>query len=207
MGKQNMSEKKLVMIRESLENMEYPIIFMLMERLKYQFDSTTLQAIKSFLDTLKCSKTAVQKEEYPELNNIFFKLEEKLFSFYFSKILPNNSGSKELPITSIFLKDANFFMQVMERIRIGIFVAQAKFDASPELYQKLANENNIQEINKQLTNIDVELKILDRIKEKACQLNFINPSFNPEIAVSFYKDCIIPLTKELELEYLLMCKS
>ena len=95
----------------------------------------------------------------------------------------------------------------MERIRIGIFVAQAKFDASPELYQKLANENNIQEINKQLTNIDVELKILDRIKEKACQLNFINPNFNPEIAVSFYKDCIIPLTKELELEYLLMCKS
>ena len=97
----------------------------------------------------------------------------------------------------------NLLSLVTERLFLGISVAQAKFQAKPELYKKLANDNDIKEINNQLTNAEVERKILIRIKEKTARFNFVNPDFNPEVAVSFYRDCIIPLTKEIELDYLL----
>lgn len=196
-----MQQDRLVLIREKLENMENPIIFALAERIIYRYDSDFMYKFKDFwkeYNKLKL-KFFVKQETFEDV-------EEKLFSFYFSKILFENCANKDLAESSILAKDLNLLSLVTERLLLGISVAQAKFQSEPELYQKLAKENNKEEIMRKLTNSEVEEKILFRIEEKAKQLNFVNPDFNPEAAVSFYRDCIIPLTKEIELAYLLNCK-
>ena len=196
-----MQQDRLVLIREKLEDMENPIIFALAERIIYRYDSVFMHKFKDFwkeYNKLKL-KFFVKQETFEDV-------EEKLFSFYFSKILFENCANKDLAESSILAKDLNLLSLVTERLLLGISVAQAKFQAKPELYKKLANDNDIKEINNQLTNAEVEQKILVRIKEKAARFNFVNPDFNPEVAVSFYRDCIIPLTKEIELAYLLNCK-
>lgn len=196
-----MQQDRLVLIREKLENMENPIIFALAERIIYRYDSVFMHKFKDFwkeYNKLKL-KFFVKQETYEDV-------EEKLFSFYFSKILFENCANKDLDVSSILAKDLNLLSLVTERLLLGISVAKAKFQSEPELYQKLAKENNKEEIMRKLTNSEVEEKILFRIEEKAKQLNFVNPDFNPEVAVSFYRDCIIPLTKEIELAYLLNCK-
>lgn len=193
-----MQQDRLVLIREKLENMENPIIFALAERIIYRYDSDFMYKFKDFwkeYNKLKL-KFFVKQETYEDV-------EEKLFSFYFSKILFENCANKDLAESSILAKDLNLLSLVTERLLLGISVAQAKFQAKPEIYKKLANDNDIKEINNQLTNAEVEQKILVRIKEKAARFNFVNPDFKPEVAVVFYRDCIIPLTKEIELDYLL----
>lgn len=193
-----MQQDRLVLIREKLEDMENPIIFALAERIIYRYDSVFMHKFKDFwkeYNKLKL-KFFVKQETYEDV-------EEKLFSFYFSKILFENCANKDLDVSSILAKDLNLLSLVTERLLLGISVAQAKFQSEPELYQKLAKENNKKEIMRKLTNSEVEEKILFRIEEKAKQLNFLNPDFKPEVAVVFYRDCIIPLTKEIELDYLL----
>lgn len=199
-----MPQTRLMSIRETLRLMEDSIIFTLIERSRYKSSHDCLDLFRKFWNEQNSLVFKFQSSRAE--SKIFSEIQEKLFSFYFTNILPANCKDKELPLTSVFLKDTNILFQVSERMQQGIFVAQAKFQSEPELYQKLAKENNEEEIMRKLTNSEVEEKILFRIEEKAKQLNFVNPDFNPEVAVSFYRDCIIPLTKEIELAYLLNCK-
>ena len=199
-----MPQTRLMSIRETLRLMEDSIIFTLIERSRYKSSHDCLDLFRKFWNEQNSLVFKFQSSRTE--SKIFSEIQEKLFSFYFTNILPANCKDKELPLTSIFLKDTNILFQVSERMQQGIFVAKAKFQSEPELYQKLAKENNKKEIMRKLTNSEVEEKILFRIEEKAKQLNFLNPDFNPEVAVSFYRDCIIPLTKEIELAYLLNCK-
>ncbi len=196
-----MSNNKLVLIRKRLENIENPIIFALTERTIFRYESDFMNKFGDFW------------KEYRELklkffvkNETFEDIEKKLFSYYFSEILFNNCANTDLPILSIFTKDLNLLSLVTERLLLGVSVAQTKFQSEPGLYQKLAKENKKEEIMQKLTNSEVEEKILLRIEEKARRFNFVNPDFKPKVAVTFYRDCIIPLTKEIELAYLLNCK-
>ena len=196
-----MSQTLLMSIRDTLKLMEDSIIFTLIERSRYKSSHDNLDSFRKFWTEQSSLLLKFQANKIE--SKIFSEIEEKLFSFYFTNILPANCKDKELSLTSIFMKDTNILFQVRERMLQGIMFAKAKFQSEPELYQKLAKENNKEEIMRKLTNSEVEEKILFRIEEKAKQLNFLNPDFNPEAAVVFYRDCIIPLTKEIELDYLL----
>lgn len=198
-----MPQNQLQSIRETLKSMEEPIIFSLAERARYKFYPEDVQNFHIFWEKQNAIKSNLQTPQ----PKIFQSVEAKLLSFYFSDFLPVNCGSGELPTVSVFFKDLNILSHISQRMQLGICVAKAKFQTEPELYRKLAAENNIKEINKQLTNSEVEQKILLRVEEKTKQCGFVNPLFKPQAAVSFFKDCIIPLTKEIELEYLLDCKS
>jgi hypothetical protein len=124
-----MQQDRLVLIREKLENMENPIIFALAERIIYRYDSVFMHKFKDFwkeYNKLKL-KFFVKQETYEDV-------EEKLFSFYFSKILFENCANKDLAESSILAKDLNLLSLVTERLLLGISVAQAKFQSEPELY-------------------------------------------------------------------------
>lgn len=202
-----MSQNQLQTIRETLKSMEEPIIFSLAERTRYKFYPENQQMFHNFWKEQNEIRAKLQTSQInADYTRIFCQAENKLLSFYFSNFLPVNCGSLELPTESAFFKDLNILFSISERMRLGINVAAAKFQANPKLYRKLTADNNIKEINKQLTNNEVEQKILQRVGETAKRFDFVNPLFNPQTVASFFKDCIIPLTKEIELEYLLSCK-
>lgn len=202
-----MSPNHLQTIRETLESLEEPIIFSLAERAKYTFHPENTQLFHRFWKKQNKIKSKLRAPQ-PEaaFYKLFHSVEAKLLSFYFLNFLPVNCGSYELSTASVFFKDLHVLFQISERMQLGICVAKAKFQTNPELYRTLAAENNSEEINKQLTNNEIEQKILLRVEDKTKRFNSVNPAFNPHAAVSFFKDCIIPLTKEIELEYLLSCK-
>lgn len=202
-----MSQNQLQAIREALKSMEEPIIFSLAERTGYKFYPENIQQFHNFW---KEQREIISRLQIQSTNAVycdfFHHAEDKLLSFYFSNFLPANSGTQKLSPASAFFKDLNVLLRISERMQLGIDVAKAKFQINPELYRKLATENNAEEINKLLTNNEVEQKILQRVGNAAQKFSSVNPLFNPQSVTSFFKDCIIPLTKEIELKYLLSCR-
>jgi chorismate mutase len=84
------------------------------------------------------------------------------------------------------------------RIHYGTYVAEAKFQQNPELYRNLIANKNRAEIERQLTDEEVERAVIQRVEEKGQRYGV-----SPRFISAFYKDKIIPLTKEVEVEYLI----
>ena len=98
------------------------------------------------------------------------------------------------------------------RIHYGKFVAESKFRQKREAYTQFIREGNRDAILEHLTDADVEAGIYRRVERKAAtygrdidvdgdvDVYKISPA---EIA-AIYKEWIIPLTKEVEVDYLLL---
>ncbi|KAF1841210.1 chorismate mutase [Cucurbitaria berberidis CBS 394.84] len=96
------------------------------------------------------------------------------------------------------------------RIHFGKFVAEAKFQKEPERFAKLIKDEDRKGIDEAITNAAVEKKVLERLRLKAKtygtdpDLGASGPSkVNADAVVAMYKDWVIPLTKEVEVEYLM----
>ncbi len=95
---------------------------------------------------------------------------------------------------------------VLKRILGGFYVAESKFTQSREEYSKLIKTRDTDKINDLLTNLEIEKKVICRVGEKASELSKKIPNAidNPKIFFStLYRDFIIPLTKVVEVDYLL----
>lgn len=110
---------------------------------------------------------------------------------------------------SVATSDIDCLQSLSRRIHFGKFVAEAKFQKEKELYSKMIKEKDIDGIYKSITNSAVEEKILQRLCIKA-EVYGVDPTnkegyrkITPEYLVKIYKDFVIPLTKEVEVEYLL----
>jgi chorismate mutase len=96
------------------------------------------------------------------------------------------------------------------RIHFGKFVAEAKFQAEPERFTKLIQAEDREGIGAAITNVAVEKKVLERLRLKARTYG-TDPSIgaegpgkiNVDAVVSMYSDFVIPLTKDVEVEYLM----
>jgi chorismate mutase len=98
------------------------------------------------------------------------------------------------------------------RIHFGKFVAESKFQSDPEYYTKLIQAEDREAIGESITNAAVEKQVLDRLRLKV-ETYGKDPSLlegveqpikiNVDAVVSMYKDFVIPLTKEVEVEYLM----
>jgi len=104
--------------------------------------------------------------------------------------------------------DVYALQAISRRIHYGaFFVAESKYRADQELFKTLAAKNDRDGIMKALTRVEVEMKIIERVREK---VKIAQSSANPEIrvlldpvsVVDFYRNTVIPLTKEGELLYL-----
>lgn len=95
---------------------------------------------------------------------------------------------------------------------IGRFVAEAKFLTEREHMTALIKAKDIEGLDAAITNKAVEKQVLARLKLKA-ETYGIDPmtpnapgkatKVDAEVVVEMYENWVIPLTKKVEVEYLL----
>ena len=98
---------------------------------------------------------------------------------------------------------------IARRIHYGaLYVAESKYRDDPRGYRALIECHDTEALMERLTRIAVEERIITRIHRKARQaqeeINLqLRRIVDPELIVTFYRDTIIPLTKQGEIAYLL----
>ncbi|ORX54478.1 chorismate mutase [Hesseltinella vesiculosa] len=111
-------------------------------------------------------------------------------------------------------KDIECLQALSRRIHYGKFVAESKFREQPEEYTRLAVNNDREAINELLTNHKVEKVLLERLRRKALvygqTLDQAEEGANMHlripvnVVVELYERWVIPLTKVVEVEYLIL---
>jgi chorismate mutase len=97
---------------------------------------------------------------------------------------------------------------ISRRVHYGaLYVAEAKYRENPARYRKLIDGHEPEALLQALTRKEVEERIIVRVKEKVriaqAQVNTkIRTLIDPKRILDFYRDTIIPLTKQGEIEYL-----
>jgi chorismate mutase len=98
---------------------------------------------------------------------------------------------------------------IARRIHYGAFyVAESKFRSDPKVYSKLIADNNRDGMMEKLTRKDVEERILERVKSKVMSAQaktnqLVRNVIDPYVFEEYYRDFLIPLTKQGEILYLL----
>ncbi|KAI3405813.1 ARO7 [Candida oxycetoniae] len=139
----------------------------------------------------------------------------EIMKFYVEEIVPKVSckqGDQLENLGSASTCDIECLQAISRRIHFGKFVAEAKYQQDKPLYIKLILAGDTKGIEDSITNSAVEAKILARLLVKAESYG-IDPSLRysqnrqnkvqPEIIAQLYKQWIIPLTKKVEVDYLL----
>ncbi|XP_050230212.1 chorismate mutase 1, chloroplastic [Mercurialis annua] len=143
-------------------------------------------------------------------------LNDKVLHMYFRDIIPRlakdgndgNSGSTAVCDT--------LCLQILsKRIHYGKFVAEAKFRDSPEAYEAAIRAQDRDKLMELLTYTKVEELVKKRVEMKTrtfgqevtviCGEDEIEPAYKiePTLVAELYGDWIMPLTKEVQVEYLL----
>jgi chorismate mutase len=166
---------------------------------------------------------AVQKPLLKPLNypKILWKndvcVNDKIKEFYITKFLPavcpgGDLGESEENYGSTATCDIACLQAISRRIHYGKMVAESKFRSEEERFTKLIKDEDRQGIADAITKPAVEKTVLDRLRLKV--ETYGTDPFHPEgskpsnkidveAVVSMYKDFVIPLTKEVEIEYLM----
>lgn len=105
--------------------------------------------------------------------------------------------------------DVAALQAISRRIHFGAFyVAESKYREQPHAYENWIALRDRLAILAQLTRKSVEDAIIERVRQKVAyaqaQVNRkVRICIDPDCVLQFYRDTIIPLTKEGEIEYLL----
>ncbi|WPH04656.1 Hypothetical protein R9X50_00754900 [Acrodontium crateriforme] len=167
---------------------------------------------------------ALQPAVLPELNypavlwpndvNVNNELKER----YINTILPAccvQTGRPERPEAqenygSAATADLACLQSLSRRIHFGKFVAESKFLAAPEKFVPLIKSADLAGIDAAITDAKVEAKVLERLGKKA-EMYGGDPNMDAEAprkidvdaVVNMYRDHVIPLTKIVEVDYLM----
>lgn len=161
----------------------------------------------------------LQPLHYPKLlhkNNV--NVNEQIKDGYINHFLPaacadfgrQDRGETEENYGSAATADIACLQALSRRIHFGKFVAESKFQTEEEKYTRLIKAGDREGIGAAITNAAVEQKVLERLKLKARTYG-TDPSngtegpgkINVDAVVTMYKDFVIPLTKVVEVEYLM----
>ncbi|TAQ91673.1 hypothetical protein B7494_g67 [Chlorociboria aeruginascens] len=170
-----------------------------------------------FPDSLK--QPILQPLHYPKIlheNNV--NVNAQIKESYIKKFLPTacpdygrkDRGETEENYGSTVTCDIACLQAISRRIHFGKFVAESKFQTETERFVKLIKAEDREGIGAAITNEAVEKQVLERLKLKARTYG-TDPSvgaeapgkINVDAVVAMYKDFVIPLTKEVEVEYLM----
>jgi chorismate mutase len=105
--------------------------------------------------------------------------------------------------------DVYVLQALSRRIHFGaLYVAECKYREEPESYSALIAARDAAALLDKLTRRNVEEQIIHRVNEKVAHLQSrVNRSvrvcIDPAVVTQFYRDRIIPLTKQSEVLYLL----
>ena len=159
--------------------------------------------------------------EYPKILwhndvNVNDVIKEK----YVNEILPEacrkfgreDRGEREENYGSAAVCDVDCLHALSRRIHFGKFVAESKFQTETQRFVKLIKDEDRKGIDEAITNSAVERKVLERLKLKAKTYG-MDPSLveggreeekiNVDAVVKMYEEVVIPLTKVVEVEYLM----
>jgi chorismate mutase len=106
--------------------------------------------------------------------------------------------------------DVMCLQSLSRRVHFGKFVAEAKFQKETKRFVDLIKKEDRQGIDEAITDAAVEKKVLERLRLKA-QTYGTDPSegalgnskINVDAVVAMYAQVVIPLTKVVEVEYLM----
>ncbi|KAL8918866.1 MAG: hypothetical protein Q9208_007123 [Pyrenodesmia sp. 3 TL-2023] len=170
-----------------------------------------------FPDALQ--KPILQPLHYPQIlhsNNV--DVNKELKYKYIEVILPSacrqfgkeDRGETEENYGSAATCDVALLQALSRRIHFGKFVAESKFQQETERFTRLIRDNDRKGIDAAITNELVEKKVLERLRLKAKTYG-TDPSIghgaegkiDVDAVVAMYKETVIPLTKVVEVEYLM----
>jgi chorismate mutase len=147
----------------------------------------------------------------------------KIMEMYLGHLLPEITpcSGDDRNYGSAAMHDVVILQALSRRIHYGKFVAEAKFQSQTDKYTELIKCHDAQGILELLTDRAVELKVVERVKLKAAtfgqDLNssghtspdklksseYMALRISPEAVADLYEQWVMPLTKEVEIEYLL----
>ncbi|KAI1416906.1 chorismate mutase [Hypoxylon sp. FL1857] len=152
---------------------------------------------------------------HPNTVNVNEKIKQFYIEMFLPAICPNfgrpDRGESEENYGSSATCDIACLQALSRRIHFGKFVAESKFQSDPEKYTKMIKAGDRKGIDESITNAAVEKQVLARLGLKARTYG-TDPStsdsenagkINVEAVVSMYRDFVIPITKEVEVEYLM----
>lgn len=163
----------------------------------------------------------IEALEYPPLiKPDGVNVNDKIKEFYLKDILPQlcdankDLGEKKENYGSAAVSDVECLQALSRRIHFGKFVAEVKFQSDVPKYTKMIKEKDIKGLMDGITNAAVEKQVLARMERKAINYgrdpnevdganNTGTGKVNAKTVVEMYRNFVIPLTKEVEIEYLL----
>ena len=158
---------------------------------------------------------------YPPIlhpNNV--DVTDKIKEFYLHKFLPavcpdfgrEDRGQSQENYGSTATCDISCLQALARRVHFGKFVAESKFRSEEAKFTQLIKAKDREALGDAITNKAVEKQVLERLRLKALTYGR-DPSLtddsdahvkiNVDAVVSMYADFIIPLTKDVEVDYLL----
>ena len=138
---------------------------------------------------------------------------------YIDKVLPDacrktgrkDRGELKENYGSAAVCDVNCLQALSRRIHFGKFVAESKFQKETSRFVDLIKKEDRGGIDAAITDARVEKMVLERIRLKAKTYgtdpaavgNATDEKINVEAAVKMYAEVVIPLTKVVEVDYLM----
>lgn len=140
---------------------------------------------------------------------------KNIWDMYLNQFLPllaakGDDGNYALAVSS----DIVCLQALSRRIHYGKYVAEVKFRCAPEAYSAAIRTKDTEALMNMLTDKKVEAMVKQRVEKKAmifgqevtlsttCN-NSSNYKVNPSLVSRLYNEWVIPLTKDVEVEYLL----
>lgn len=160
--------------------------------------------------------------DYPHIlhpNDV--NVNDRIKSFYTDRFLPavcpdfggrGDRGPSSENYGSTATCDIACLQAISRRIHFGKFVAESKFRHEEAKYTDMIRREDREAIGDAIVNKAVEKQVLARLRSKAesygkdpVAMNDTEslPRINVDAVVAMYEDFVIPLTKEVEVEYLM----
>eukprot|EP00877_Chromochloris_zofingiensis_P008892 jgi/Chrzof1/4256/Cz14g05060.t1 len=146
-------------------------------------------------------------------------INDKIMEVYLQDVLPRiTADGDDGNYGSAATLDVLCLQALSKRIHYGKWVAEAKFRAQPEQYSALIRAGDVAGIMDLLTDVSVEQKVVERVHVKAAtfgqdimsvengttqQGDAPKLKVQPSILAGIYDRWIMPLTKEVQVQYLL----
>ncbi|CAO2816335.1 unnamed protein product [Amaranthus hypochondriacus] len=166
-------------------------------------------------------ETLLPPMQYPQVLHPFahsININKQIWDMYFKDLLPRlvkegNDGN----CGSSAVCDTICLQALSKRIHYGKYVAEAKFRASPDVYTAAIVAQDKEKLMNLLTYEAVENAVQKRVEMKSKIFGLEVPvdpdmaeeeskpayKINPILIADLYGDWIMPLTKEVQVEYLL----
>jgi len=143
-------------------------------------------------------------------------INRRILAEYLEELLPGIAAEgDDANYGSAAMHDVLLLQALSKRIHYGKFVADAKFRADTARYSDLITTKDAAGIMEALTDIKVEDQVVERVRAKAAvygqdeislgadSKSHAHYKVRPEKVAELYRDWVMPLTKEVQVQYLL----